>query len=206
MITSSWLTKAHLLSGCADGAQNQDQWAICWTTFTAELNEGTYVMESVLWDAEGQKLSGPAWVGFVVSEVKTRVSAEGMYMTKMEEHSNAWELALKEKDFSLVDKLYHPNYRGTDNLFGVEMNLENDKSTLLDYITMVLIGPSLNIYENEEQLYYEQYHRYKDSDIFMLAKHTFSYESKNIISRDIVFEELNYDPSEGQDWNWEDYE
>ena len=127
-------------------------------------------------------------------------------MTKMEEHKNAWELALKEKDFSLVDKLYHPNYRGTDNLFGVEMNLENDKSTLLDYITMVLIGPSLNIYENEKQLYYEQYHRYKDSDIFMLAKHTFSYESKNIISRDIVFEELNYDPSEGQDWNWEDYE
>ena len=38
-------------------------------------------------------------------------------MTKMEEHSNAWELALQEKDFSLVDKLYHPNYRGTDNLF-----------------------------------------------------------------------------------------
>ena len=70
MITSSWLTKAHLLSGCADGAQNQYQWAICWTTFTAELNEGTDVLESVLWDAEGQKLSGPALVGFVVSEVK----------------------------------------------------------------------------------------------------------------------------------------
>ena len=31
------------------------------------------VLESVLWDAEGQKLSGPALVGFVVSEVKARV-------------------------------------------------------------------------------------------------------------------------------------
>ena len=30
------------------------------------------VLESVLWDAEGQKLSGPALVGFVVSEVKAR--------------------------------------------------------------------------------------------------------------------------------------
>ena len=30
------------------------------------------VLESVLWDAEGQKLSGPALVGFVVCEVKAR--------------------------------------------------------------------------------------------------------------------------------------
>ena len=51
----------------------------------------------------------------------------------MEEYENAWELALAEKDFSLVDKLYHPMYPSTDNLFGVEMNLENDKSTLFDY-------------------------------------------------------------------------
>ncbi|MGA0889635.1 MAG: hypothetical protein ACO3S0_17095 [bacterium] len=43
-----------------------------WLPFTAELSEGTYVMESVLWDAEGQKLSGPALVGFIVSEVKVR--------------------------------------------------------------------------------------------------------------------------------------
>ena len=30
------------------------------------------VLESVLWDAEDQRLSGPALVGFVVSEVKAR--------------------------------------------------------------------------------------------------------------------------------------
>ena len=32
-------------------------------------------LESILWDAEGQNLSGPALVGFVVSEVKARVPA-----------------------------------------------------------------------------------------------------------------------------------
>jgi len=32
-------------------------------------------LESILWDAEGQKLSGPALVGFIVSEVKTRLPA-----------------------------------------------------------------------------------------------------------------------------------
>ena len=30
------------------------------------------VLESVFWDVEDQKLSGPALVGFVVSEVKAR--------------------------------------------------------------------------------------------------------------------------------------
>ena len=53
----------------------------------------------------------------------------------MEEHNNAWKLVLRDKDFSLVDKLNHHKYRGTDNLFGVDMNLEKDKSTLFDYIT-----------------------------------------------------------------------
>ena len=33
------------------------------------------VLESVLWDAEGQKLFGPALVGFVVSEIKIRIPA-----------------------------------------------------------------------------------------------------------------------------------
>ena len=33
------------------------------------------VLESTLWDAEGQKLSGPGLVGFVVSEIKSRIRA-----------------------------------------------------------------------------------------------------------------------------------
>ena len=53
----------------------------------------------------------------------------------MEEYNNAWKLVLRDKDLSLVDKLNHPKYRGTDNPFCVDMNLENDKSTLFDYIT-----------------------------------------------------------------------
>ena len=53
----------------------------------------------------------------------------------MEEHNNAWKLVLRDKDLSPVDKLNHPKYRGTDNSFGVDMNPENDKSTLFDYIT-----------------------------------------------------------------------
>ena len=41
-------------------------------TIHSKIERRPDVLESVLWDAEGQKLSGPALVGFVVSEVKAR--------------------------------------------------------------------------------------------------------------------------------------
>jgi hypothetical protein len=44
-------------------------------TIHSKIERRPDVLESVLWDAEGQKLSGPALVGFVVSEIKTRIPA-----------------------------------------------------------------------------------------------------------------------------------
>ena len=41
-------------------------------TIHSKIERKTDVLESVLWDVEGQKLSGLALVGFVVSEVKAR--------------------------------------------------------------------------------------------------------------------------------------
>ena len=41
-------------------------------TIHSRIERRPDVMESVLWDAEGQKLSGPALIGFIVSEVKAR--------------------------------------------------------------------------------------------------------------------------------------
>ena len=89
----------------------------------------------MLWDMEVQKQSELVPVFFVVRKVRSLVSSPGNQLTKMEEHNNAWKLILRDKDFSLVVKLNHPKYRDTDNLFGVDMNLENDKSTLFDNIT-----------------------------------------------------------------------
>ena len=43
------------------------------------------MLESVRLDAEAQKLSGPALVGFVVGEVKSRIPAQGERMTRREE-------------------------------------------------------------------------------------------------------------------------
>ena len=44
-------------------------------TIHSKIERRPDVLESVLWDAEGQKLSGPALVGFVVSEIKSRIGA-----------------------------------------------------------------------------------------------------------------------------------
>ena len=41
-------------------------------TIHSRIERRPDAMESVLWDAEGQKLSGPALIGFIVSEVKAR--------------------------------------------------------------------------------------------------------------------------------------
>ena len=44
-------------------------------TIHSKIERRPDVLESVLWDAEGQKLSGPALIGFVVSEIKSRIPA-----------------------------------------------------------------------------------------------------------------------------------
>ncbi|MEK9764744.1 MAG: hypothetical protein VW729_18830 [Deltaproteobacteria bacterium] len=46
----------------------------------------------------------------------------------------------------------------------------------------------------------------KEADIFNLVTVTLNYKDGKIIYQEVDFEELNYDPSEGHDWNWEDYE
>ena len=44
-------------------------------TIHSRIERRPDTLESILWDAEGQKLSGPALVGFVVSEIKIRIPA-----------------------------------------------------------------------------------------------------------------------------------
>ena len=62
-------------------------------------------LEIILIDAEAQKHFAPALVGFAMSEVKPRVTKLGEKMTRTEAFDNAWRIAFKEKDFSLVDEI-----------------------------------------------------------------------------------------------------
>ena len=59
-------------------------------------------------------MAGPALVVFIVNEVKLRTAALGECMTKAEEFDQARRHAYKG-DFSLVEKLYHPDCKSFDH-------------------------------------------------------------------------------------------
>ena len=51
-------------------------------------------------------------------------------MTRTESLVKAWRLAAKEKDFSLVDEIYHPDYKAIEHRFGIETNIDSDKAII----------------------------------------------------------------------------
>ena len=126
-------------------------------------------------------------------------------MTRAEAFDKAWRLGIKG-DFSLVDEIYHPDYKAVDAYSGVEVNLEADKevaSTLGD----LLIGTyPVVLSEDKNFLRIQRYNRHLGAEIFASVTTAITYKDGLIITQQTEVEELDYDPSEGQDWNWEDYE
>ena len=126
-------------------------------------------------------------------------------MTRAEAFDKAWRLGIKG-DFSLVDEIYHPDYKAVDAYSGVEVNLEADKevaSTLSD----LLIGTyPVVLSEDKNFLRIHRYNRHLGAEIFASVTTAITYKDGLIITQQTEVEELDYDPSEGQDWNWEDYE
>ena len=126
-------------------------------------------------------------------------------MTRAEAFDKAWRLGIKG-DFSLVDEIYHPDYKALDAYSGVEVNLEADKevaSTLGD----LLIGTHpVVLSEDKNFLRIHRYNRHLGAEIFASVTTAITYKNGLIITQQTEVEELDYDPSEGQDWNWEDYE
>jgi len=126
-------------------------------------------------------------------------------MTRAEAFDKAWRLGIKG-NFSLVDEIYHPDYKALDAYSGVEVNLEADKevaSTLGD----LLIGTyPVVLSEDKNFLRIHRYNRHLGAEIFASVTTAITYKDGLIITQQTEVEELDYDPSEGQDWNWEDYE
>ena len=127
-------------------------------------------------------------------------------MTRTESLVKAWRLAAKEKDFSLVDELYHAEYKSIGGVSGAELNLPALKEAFSAIAEHMIMGPYETIDENENFLRTHRDTKYKEADIFSSATSSYTYKDGKVIKQETVFEELNYDPSENQDWNWEDYE
>ena len=125
-------------------------------------------------------------------------------MTRAEAFDKAWRLGIKG-DFSLVDEIYHPDYKALDAYSGVEVNLEADKevaSTLGD----LLIGTHpVVLSEDKNFLRIHRYNRHLGAEIFASVTTSITYKDGQIITQQYEVEELYYDPSDCKDWNWEDY-
>ena len=69
-------------------------------------------------------------------------------MTKAGAYEKAWRLGFK-RDFSLVDKIYHPDYKSYDYRTGIEANIEDDKVIVSSRNQTTTISPFKTIFENE---------------------------------------------------------
>ena len=72
-------------------------------------------------------------------------------MTKAEAFDKAWRIAI-DKDFSLVDIIYHEDYRPFDAYAEVEVNLEAEKSGIETFGEFLIDTNSTVLLENDNFL------------------------------------------------------
>ena len=126
-------------------------------------------------------------------------------MTKAETYEQAWRLGFKG-DFSQVDNLYHPEYSTIDHTTGIKSNLNDDKVVVSTLSDSIVLGAYEVMSEDEKNLKIRVYSRFKDYEIFRCATTYATYKDGKIITQKTDSRELDCDPSEDKDWNWEKYE
>ena len=78
-------------------------------------------------------------------------------MTRTEAFEMAWKLAAKEKDFSLVDEIYHPDYKAVGSITGIKVNLAADKEAYLALIEYLIVTPAKTADEGKDFLCIQRY-------------------------------------------------
>ncbi len=129
-------------------------------------------------------------------------------MTKADAFDRAMRLIFKNNDFSLFDEIYHPDYSAQDPTTVITVNLEDEKLVLSTYSEDCILGLFRIVYESNDFLCMHRYVKEnKSSDpIYYAIVFIIKYKAGLILTQESVREPLDQDPSEGQDWNWEDYE
>ena len=81
-------------------------------------------------------------------------------MTKAEAFDEAWRLASKG-DFSMVDEVYHPDYRAFDAYAEVEVNLEAEKAAVETFSEILTATNSKVLNESTNFLRIHRYNRHR---------------------------------------------
>ena len=124
-------------------------------------------------------------------------------MTKAKQFETAWR-QLCRGDFVLLGEMTDPIFQAKSQ--GIIVDLESYKGIIKALTESIITGPFRVIYESDEFLCVHRYSKFRNAEIFDASITAVSYKDQKIISQESRREELDYDPSEGQDWNWEDYE
>ena len=124
-------------------------------------------------------------------------------MNKAEAFDKATRLAMKG-DLKLYDEIVHSDYESMNQQ--VPVNKEMSKSILSGIGDLIKVGPMQKIYESEEFVCIHRYSRVANADVFNSVMTAIKYKNGKVVNQQTVREELDYDPSQGQDWNWKDYE
>ena len=127
-------------------------------------------------------------------------------MTKAEEFDKARRLAYK-RDFSLVEKLYHTDCTHFDHRVGMELNFDMQSAVMSAYEN-ITFGPYRVIYENTDFLCIHRYVRNSltREPAYWAMISGINYKDGKVIRHETTREDLDYDPSESQNWNRKDYE
>ena len=107
-------------------------------------------------------------------------------MTNTEDFDKAWKKAFREKDFSLVDEIYHVDHSAFDNFVGVKVNLDADKTGVLTYFETVFVSPQSTLAESEEFVEVHRYHKFKDEEILFRSQPRLDLKMGKLLSK-IVF-------------------
>ena len=128
-------------------------------------------------------------------------------MTKAEVYVNAWRLGFKG-DYSLVDEIYHPDYSALDRTTGVEVNLASEKIIIATISEFITLGPFRTIYEDCNFLVIDWWAKsiLSGEPHYNFTFTAVTFKDKRILTQESVTGRSDQDPSEGQNWNWEDYE
>ena len=127
-------------------------------------------------------------------------------MSKVETYQQAWSLALKG-DFSLVDQIYHPEYRSFDLRTGIYTNIDDDKVIVTTENEEIFTNYPEVIYENDDFLCIIAYQKVSDPETrFRSFITAINYKDGKILSQKTTVQELDFDPSEHLDQNQADFE
>ena len=108
-------------------------------------------------------------------------------MSKVRTYQKAWSLALKG-DFSLVDQIYHPEYRSFDLRTGIYTNIDDDKVIVTTENEEIFTSYPDVLYENDEFLCIIAYQKVSDPETLLAFQNSFSVSTKDHSSQ--VFTEI----------------